>query len=141
MISDDEVSSEIAVEFLGDEIGRIRLGLDTVKDEVKIILVGLDLGLIARLAAVFDRQIMKLEDIQQNRFRELDLVIRLGVEISPNKNVFVVEQFREIFGGKSIFNGFGTVAINDYFEHCLWPAFAGVVTKFEPAGFPLRKKQ
>ena len=68
MISDDEIFAEIAVQFFGNEIIRIRFDSDTVKDEEKIVGKSLDFRLVARHYRVFNRQRVKVKHVGENFF-------------------------------------------------------------------------
>jgi hypothetical protein len=71
--SDDEIFTEVTVNLLSDEISRTRLaGLYSVKDKVDVTRKSFDLGLISCFYAVFDRQVMKVENIQQDTLRFFD---------------------------------------------------------------------
>ena len=72
MISDHVVAAEKAVQLDRVESFGAGIGAHAVNDEVEITLKLFDLRIVAILAAVFDRQRMKLKDVEQH------LLVSLG---------------------------------------------------------------
>src|ERR1041385_6612169 len=68
VISDDVIRTEKSVELDGVEMSGASVGADAVHDEIKIAGKLLDLRIVARLAAVFDRERMKMKNIELDAF-------------------------------------------------------------------------
>ncbi len=115
VISDDVIAAEKSVELDGVKFFRADVGSHTVHDEVEIVLKLLDLRIVSILATIFDRQRMKLKDIEQHSFIRFSRLLH----IDPDHRRLILQQLGKIRRGKVFLNLRNALAIDENLH--AWP--------------------
>src|SRR5688572_8815604 len=108
VISDDVVPSEKTIQLDSVESIGADIGGNAVDDEVNVTVKLFNLWIVAILAAVFDRQRVKFENIEEHLF--IGRCRRFHVD--PDDSRFVLQQLREIRHCKVLLNPGNAFAIN-----------------------------
>src|SRR5262249_30443190 len=117
-----------SVELYGVKSLRAGVGSHAMYDEVEIILKLLHLRIVSILATVFDRQRMKLKDIEQHAF--IGCGRRLHVD--PDHGRLILQQLREICLREALLNFRNAFTIDENLHASLLNNTPKALANFSP---------